>query len=214
MKLDEIDLLAETWEHGVPHEAFDTLRTSAPVHWHRRTRRARVLGRDPPRRCGGHQPRLRDLFVGAGLPPSSTPRPTRRWPRCASPSSTWIRPNTTATDGWYPRASRRGWWPSSRSRSQTRATNASSTTCARQGQCDFVADVAARLPLEIICEMIGLPESDWHRMFELSNTMVAFDDPELPGQPRRHRGWRLPPRSSCTATPSPPIAGPTPATTS
>ena len=35
----------------------------------------------------------------------------------------------------------------------------------------------------MICEMIGLPESDWHRMFELSNTLVGFDDPELQATP-------------------------------
>ena len=52
-----------------------------------------------------------------------------------------------------------------------------------KGECEFVADVASKLPLEIICEMIGLPESDWHRMFELSNTMIGFDDPELQATP-------------------------------
>ncbi len=34
MKLDEIDLLAGTWEAGVPYEAFDELRANDPVHWH------------------------------------------------------------------------------------------------------------------------------------------------------------------------------------
>ena len=27
------------------------------------------------------------------------------------------------------------------------------------GECDFVTDVAARLPLQVICEMMGIPES-------------------------------------------------------
>jgi len=52
---------------------------------------------------------------------------------------------------------------------------------ADRGGCEFVEDVAARLPLEIICEMIGLPESDWQRMFELSNMLVGFDDPDYQG---------------------------------
>ncbi len=52
-----------------------------------------------------------------------------------------------------------------------------------RGECEFVEDVAAKLPLEIICEMIGLPESDWQRMFELSNTMIGFDDPEYQATP-------------------------------
>ena len=32
-------------------------------------------------------------------------------------------------------------------------------------------------------EMVGLPESDWQRMFEISNTVVAFDDPEYQANP-------------------------------
>jgi cholest-4-en-3-one 26-monooxygenase len=47
-----------------------------------------------------------------------------------------------------------------------------------RGECEFVEEVAAQLPLQMICEMIGLPEADWPRMFELSNKLVGFDDPE------------------------------------
>jgi cholest-4-en-3-one 26-monooxygenase len=54
---------------------------------------------------------------------------------------------------------------------------------ADRGGCEFVADVAAKLPLEMICEMIGLPEADWPRMFELSNRLVGFDDPEYQATP-------------------------------
>ena len=34
LDLAGIDLLAETWSRGVPHEQFDLLRREAPVHWH------------------------------------------------------------------------------------------------------------------------------------------------------------------------------------
>ncbi len=43
--------------------------------------------------------------------------------------------------------------------------------------------MAAKLPLEMICEMIGLPEADWPRMFELSKKLVGFDDPEYQATP-------------------------------
>jgi cholest-4-en-3-one 26-monooxygenase len=52
-----------------------------------------------------------------------------------------------------------------------------------RGECEFVEDVAGKLPLEMICEMIGLPEADWSRMFELSNRLVGFDDPEYQASP-------------------------------
>jgi cholest-4-en-3-one 26-monooxygenase len=48
-----------------------------------------------------------------------------------------------------------------------------------RGQCDFVNDVAAQLPLRVIAEMIGVPRSDQDMVFAWSNKMVGFDDPEM-----------------------------------
>ncbi len=47
-----------------------------------------------------------------------------------------------------------------------------------RGECDFVVDVAAELPLEVIAELIGVPHEDRHRIFEWSNTMIGSEDPE------------------------------------
>jgi cytochrome P450 len=49
---------------------------------------------------------------------------------------------------------------------------------APKGSCDFVEEVAAALPLKIICDMMGIPEADNRRMFELSNTILGIGDPE------------------------------------
>jgi len=49
---------------------------------------------------------------------------------------------------------------------------------APQGKCDFVSEIAAALPLRIICDMMGIPESDQHRIFELTNTILGVGDPE------------------------------------
>jgi methyl-branched lipid omega-hydroxylase len=46
------------------------------------------------------------------------------------------------------------------------------------GACDFVQEVAASLPLKIICDMMGIPEADNRRMFELSNVILGIGDPE------------------------------------
>ena len=46
------------------------------------------------------------------------------------------------------------------------------------GECDFVVDVAAELPLEVIAELIGVPIEDRHKIFEWSNKMIGSDDPE------------------------------------
>lgn len=46
------------------------------------------------------------------------------------------------------------------------------------GRVDFVVDVAAELPLEAICEFLGVPYDDRHKIFKWSNTLVGSDDPE------------------------------------
>jgi len=48
-----------------------------------------------------------------------------------------------------------------------------------KGECDFVEDLAAPLPMQVICEMMGVPEDDRRAIYELGNKMVGFDDPEL-----------------------------------
>ncbi len=46
------------------------------------------------------------------------------------------------------------------------------------GECDFVNDIAAILPLQVICDMLGIPREDNHRIFELTNTILGVGDPE------------------------------------
>src|SRR5207237_1376666 len=49
---------------------------------------------------------------------------------------------------------------------------------ANKGTCDFVGEVAAALPLRIICDMMGIPEADHRRIFELTNLILGVGDPE------------------------------------
>jgi cholest-4-en-3-one 26-monooxygenase len=46
------------------------------------------------------------------------------------------------------------------------------------GGCDYVVDVAAELPLQVIAEMLGVPLEDRHKLFEWSNRMIGSEDPE------------------------------------
>ena len=46
------------------------------------------------------------------------------------------------------------------------------------GGCDFVTEVAARLPLRVICEMMGIAESDYDTVFQCSNVILSNADPE------------------------------------
>jgi cholest-4-en-3-one 26-monooxygenase len=47
-----------------------------------------------------------------------------------------------------------------------------------RGECDFVVDVAARLPMAFICEIMGIPRKDWPNMFKWGNMVAGNEDPE------------------------------------
>jgi cytochrome P450 len=52
-----------------------------------------------------------------------------------------------------------------------------------KGACDFVTEIAARLPLEIICEMMGIPESQYRFVFDHTNVILGAGDPEYVSEP-------------------------------
>ncbi len=47
-----------------------------------------------------------------------------------------------------------------------------------KGECDFVTEIAAALPLGIICRMMGIPESQHQFVFDRTNTILGAGDPE------------------------------------
>ena len=66
-----------------------------------------------------------------------------------------------------------------------------------RGECDFVTDVAAALPLSIVCDMMGIPESQYRFVFERTNIILGAGDPEyIPDQTKvveaiLTAGWEL-----------------------
>ncbi len=47
-----------------------------------------------------------------------------------------------------------------------------------RGECDFVTDVAARLPLRIVCDLMGIPASQHGFVFDHSNIILGAADEE------------------------------------
>jgi cytochrome P450 len=45
--------------------------------------------------------------------------------------------------------------------------------------CDFVTEIAARIPLYVICKYMGVPKSDWERLFALTNEAFGAGDAVL-----------------------------------
>jgi cholest-4-en-3-one 26-monooxygenase len=176
MKLDEIDLLADTWEREVPHEMLTTLRREAPVFFHNEpdgpgfwavTKHADVLAIS----------RDNDTFsseLGGTFIDTATDEALSK-----------IRLSILNMDPpkhhRYRRLVSKGFTPRMITQLQDKIRLRAQWIVDEvidRGECEFVEDIAAALPLQIICEMIGLPEEDWPRMFELSNKLVGFDDPE------------------------------------
>jgi cholest-4-en-3-one 26-monooxygenase len=48
-----------------------------------------------------------------------------------------------------------------------------------KGEADFVTAIAAELPLRVIAELLGVPMEDRHKLFDWSNRLIGFDDPEF-----------------------------------
>jgi cholest-4-en-3-one 26-monooxygenase len=59
-----------------------------------------------------------------------------------------------------------------------RSTDAIIDQVIESGRADFVTDLSAELPLQVIAELLGVPQEDRHRMFDWSNRMVGSEDPE------------------------------------
>ena len=47
------------------------------------------------------------------------------------------------------------------------------------GEADLVSELAGPLPLQIICDMMGIPEEDHQRVFHWTNVILGFGDPDL-----------------------------------
>jgi cholest-4-en-3-one 26-monooxygenase len=56
-------------------------------------------------------------------------------------------------------------------------------TSIEKGEGNFVEDVAAELPLQAIADLLGVPQEDRRKLFEWSNEMIAYDDPEYSVDP-------------------------------
>jgi len=181
MKLDDVDLLEGTWERQVPHEMFDLLRREAPVFWHEEpddtgfwalTKHADVLA--VSRDSETFSSELGGTFIDT------------QTDEALSKIRLSILNMDVPKHHRYRRLVSKGFTPRVISQLndsiEWRAKRIVDDVVDR-GECEFVEDVAALLPLQVICEMIGLPEADWPRMFELSNKLVGFDDPEYQTTP-------------------------------
>jgi cytochrome P450 len=170
---------------GFPHEVFARLRRESPVSWHQPTEHTPggvgfwvvtsyaeclAVGSDPrryssvaaPGQVGGGT-LIEDLPVGLGpgvlLNMSDDPRhgPFRR----------------LLTPSLLPRALR------AIEDDLTGRARSIVGAALEKGECDFVVDIAAELPLQAVAQLIGVPQEDRHLLFAWATATLDYDDREL-----------------------------------
>jgi len=179
MNLSDVDLCdLDRFETGVPHEVFALLRAEAPVFRHREPKGGpgfwvltkyhdiMAVSKDPATFSsskGGtnifdvgeeDMSQLRTIMLNMDPPAHSK----------------------------YRRLVSQGFTPRMITRLEGHIRDMSRSivdAIAAKGECDFVTEVAAELPLQVIAEFLGVPLEDRHKVFDWSNRLIGFDDPEF-----------------------------------
>ena len=179
--IEGIDLLAGTWGRGEPHDQFDRLRREAPVFWHPEpgdtgfwavTKHADVVA--VSRDSATYSSELGGAFI-----------PTQDEAALLSLRLTILMMDPPKHHR-YRRLVSRGFTPRMISalveEIDRRAARVIDEVC-EKGEVEFVEEIAAQVPVQMICEMIGLEKEQWPRMFELSNQLIGSrDDPDYQGE--------------------------------
>ena len=180
VNLNDLDV----FERGVPHDWFRVLRREAPVHWHdepggpgywciTRYHDLKAISRNPGVFSSERMGTLIRETDPAGLPIMrkimlNMDPPHHRQHRALINKAFTPR----MIDALRPRI--------------VDLVARIIDAVIEKGECDFVEELAAPLPMLVICEMMGVPDEDRRRVYEIGNSMVGFDDPELQrdGKPR------------------------------
>jgi cholest-4-en-3-one 26-monooxygenase len=178
MRLEDVDLAdPESFVAGVPHESFALLRREDPVHWHKEkdgpgfwalTRHDDVVfvSKHP------------DLFSSArgGTNIFDVPEADMEITR------TLLINMDPPQHVKFRRLIRQGFTPNRVKLLLPRVRERAAKLVdglVEKGEGDFVREVAAELPLQVIAELMGIPEDERGRIFDLSNKLIGFDDPEF-----------------------------------
>ena len=178
MNLDEIDLTnLDAFVPGVPHEWFTALRHQAPVFWHPEPNGGPgfwnltcyddvvAVNRDNQTFSSNRGA----VFIW-DLPPEDLEQQRLMILNMDPPMHTRYR--RLVNKGFTPRM------VDSLEATIRERTRSILDKVGPRGECDFVVDVAAELPLQVIADLLGVPQGDRYQMFDWSNRMIGSEDPE------------------------------------
>jgi cytochrome P450 len=165
----------EYWgRHGAPHDVLDTLRKNDPVYWFDNGRfdPAWLVTRHKDVEYVGKHPQLflsgpRTVFHN----PQGFKSPLIGLPQQDAPQHTKHR---RAMQGWFtPKAIRD---------LEERMMEIAKDTVDRMAatnSCEFCEAVGAKLPLKMICEILGIPAAEEAVVWQLTQDVFAASDPDM-----------------------------------
>ena len=177
LTLDDINLLEDTWAREVPHDQFDLLRREAPVFWHEHPNAEGfwAVTKHADVKAISHDVKTYSTEVGSAFILDQDPMAMEfhrmtllqmdppkhnRYRRLVSAGFT-PRMITMLTEKVYEQARR------------------IVADVEGRDEVEFTMDIAAELPMQAICEMIGIAPEDRHRATALANQMVGGQDPDF-----------------------------------
>ncbi len=181
-RLDQIDLTdASVWEQAAPHHWLDQLRSAAPVHWHAESDGPGfwALTRHDDVRRVSTSPGEFSSYVGGPLrldPPDESLDQVRMVIIGMDPPE-HREFRSIVSKAFTPKMI-------ARLDESLRAETARVIGKLRdRTSCEFVTDVAARIPMWSISELMGVPLADRQRLYELSHSLIDDQDPEIAPTP-------------------------------
>ena len=175
--LSRVDIVApELWEDHVPHERFALLRLADPVHWH---------PEEPPNHGFWAVTKHADVIAVSKNPQVFSSGEGLTMLEEVEPEALEARRSLIDSDAPLHQHLRRIVSPLFTPRAIAEFETYACATAARlldaaipRGSFDWVLDVAEPLPISVLINILGAPLEDADRLIELSNQMIAIDDPD------------------------------------
>ena len=165
----------DVFANGAPWAVFEELRKNQPVHW---------SDEEKPNSGFYSVTRFHDIVKVLRDPETFTSERFTNLEEVDAEQEE-ARRSLLETDGNRHRALRRllqgQFTPQAVAKYETFLRGLTATTLDKafaKGEFDFVEDVAADFPIQVLAKLLDVPESDTGQLIDWGNRMIGFDDPE------------------------------------
>ncbi|MBF8253285.1 MAG: cytochrome [Actinobacteria bacterium] len=171
VNLSDLDL----FDSGAPWQIFEDLRTNEPIHWSEEA---------APNRGFWSLTKYHDIVSVLRDPSTFTSERFTNLEEVDSEQEE-ARRSLLETDGTRHRALRKllqgQFTPGAVAHYETFLRGLTATTLDKAfalGEFDFVKEIAADFPINVLARLLDVPEKDTQQLIEWGNRMIGFDDPE------------------------------------